>query len=371
MHRPRAPCARRPHLRDTDRARTGHWRGPCLAEDVILRPCLAAPLIVAALCLARTAGAQEKDADLERARALFDRAGELERQGQWPAAQENLRTALRIRETPNLRYALGWALENDDQLLEARTEYELALRLSQRAGNEEVANLASQRIAEVDRKTPLVQVRIRGTLGRGTRVLVDGREVVIRGDAGTVPVDPGTRLVRVERDGRPPSEQSVSVTRGVLRVVELKGDDSISVHDENGVTTERSVLPWALVGSGGALLVTGAILFASSAGDASTRDEKTAQWCDAVACSNGMASRTETPEAAALRRDAYDAASRGNTKQVIGGIVGAVGAVGAVVGVVMLVQRSRGPETTKKASRLAIDAAPLTGGGFANASLTF
>lgn len=343
-----------------------------LGEGVLLRSCLGASVIVAVLCLARTAAAQEKDADLERARALFDRAGELERQGQWPAAQENLRAALRIRETPNLRYALGWALENDDQLLEARTEYELAMRLAQRAGNEEVATLASQRIADVDRKTPLVQVRIRGQIARGTRVLVDGREMTIRDDTGTLPVDPGTRVVRVEREGRAASEQTVSATRGVLRVVEVKGDDSITVHDENGaVTDRRPTLPWVLIGGGGALVATGAILFASSSGDASTRDEKTAQWCDAVACTNGMASRTETAEASALRREAYDAASRGNTKQVIGGIVGGVGAVSAVVGVVMLVQRSRGPEATKKTSRLAVDAAPLTGGGFANASIAF
>jgi hypothetical protein len=65
-----------------------------------------------------------------RARALFDEAGELERQGQWSAAQERLRAAIRIHETPHLRYALGWALENDDKLLEARVQYETALRLA-------------------------------------------------------------------------------------------------------------------------------------------------------------------------------------------------------------------------------------------------
>lgn len=339
---------------------------------MLLRSRLAVPVLMALVGLARSAGAQERDADLERARTLFDQAGELERQGQWPAAQERLRAALRIRETPNLRYALGWALENDDKLLEARTEYELAMRLAQRAGNEEVTNLASQRIAEVDRKTPLVQVRIRGQVARETRVLVDGREVMIRGDAGTLSVDPGTRVVRVERPGRAPSEQSVSVGRGVLRVVEVKGDEGVTVLDDRGRPAEgASVVPWMLVGGGGALLVTGAILFASSSGDASTRDEKTAQWCDAVACSNGMASRTETPEAVALRREAYDAASRGNTKQVIGGIVGGVGAVSAVVGVYLLLQRPHGPETAQKRSRLAVDASPLTGGGMANASLTF
>jgi hypothetical protein len=176
----------------------------------------------------------------------------------------------------------------------------------------------------------------------------------------------------VERPGRAPSEQSVSVGRGVLRVVEVKGDEGVTVLDDRGRPAEgASVVPWMLVGGGGALLVTGAILFASSSGDASTRDEKTAQWCDAVACSNGMASRTETPEAVALRREAYDAASRGNTKQVIGGIVGGVGAVSAVVGVYLLLQRPHGPETAQKRSRLAVDASPLTGGGMANASLTF
>jgi len=324
------------------------------------------------LGLGRSAQAQERDGDLDRARALFDQAGELERQGQWPAAQERLRAALRIRETPNLRYALGWALENDNKLLDARTEYELAMRLAQRAGNEEVSNLASQRIAEVDQKTPIVQVRIRGHVPASTRVTVDGREVVIRGDAGTMSVDPGTRLVRVERAGRAPTEQNVSVGRGVLRVVEVKGDDSVAVLDDSGHSREqKSVLPWVLVGGGGALIVTSAVLFASSSGDAGTRDDKTAQWCDAVACSNGLASRPESTDAATLRREAYDAASRGNTKQIAGGILGGVGAVSAVVGVYLLLQRPHGAETARKASRLAVDASPLQGGGLANATLSF
>jgi tetratricopeptide (TPR) repeat protein len=181
-----------------------------LVLSVLLRSCLTAPVLVAVLAFAPCVSAQEKEGDLERARALFDEAGELERQGQWPAAQDRLRAALRIRETANLRYALAWALENNGKLIEARTEYEVAQRLAQRAGNEEVSKLAATRIVEVDRKTPLVQVRIKGRIARDTRVLVDGRDVVIRGDSGTVPVDPGSQLVRVERAGRPPSEQSAS-----------------------------------------------------------------------------------------------------------------------------------------------------------------
>ena len=73
-----------------------------------------------------------------------------------------------------------------------------------------------------------------------------------------------------------------------------------------------------------------------------------------------------------LRREAYDAASRGNTKQIAGGILGGVGAVSAVVGVYLLLQRPHGAETARKASRLAVDASPLQeGGGLANATLSF
>ena len=340
-----------------------------LVAIVILRSHLGAPLLVATLCLAPTARAQ---GDLDRARALFDQAGELERQGQWAAAQDHLRAALRIRETPNLRYALGWALENDDHLLEARTEYELALRLAQRAGTDEVSALATARIAEVDRKTPLVQVRIRGQLARDTRVFVDGREVAIRGDAGTLPVDPGSRLVRIERAERATTEQTVSVGRGVLRVVEVKGDDSVAVFDENGAVTDRkpTVLPWVLVGGGGALVITGIALFVSSSGDARTRDDKTAQWCDATACANGAATLPETPQAALMRREAYDATSRGTTKQIVGGVLGGVGAVGIGVGVYLLLHRASGKETAK-ASRVSVDASPVTGGASAAASFVF
>jgi hypothetical protein len=342
-----------------------------LAQGVLPRPRFAASLVVAVLCFAPAVSAQEKDRDLERARALFDQAGELERQGQWPVAQERLREALRIRETPNLRYALAWALENDDKLIEARTEYELALRLAQRANNDEVSNLASARIAEVDRKIPLVQVRIRGAIARDTRVIVDGREVVIRGDAGTMPVDPGSRTVRVERGGRVASEETVTVSRGVLRVVELKGDDSVAVLDDNGAPERRTgALPWVLVGGGGALLVTGVVLLASSSSDAHARDDKTAQWCDATACVNGAATRAETPEASLLRREAYDAASRGNTKQILGGVLGGVGAVGIGVGAYLLLHRSSAPESPK-AGRVSVDASPIAGGATVGASFVF
>lgn len=338
-----------------------------------LRPRLGAPVLLAILSLAPRALAEPSD--LERARTLFDEAGELERQGQWAAAQDRLRAALRIRETPHLRYALGWALENDQLLIEARTEYEVALRLAQRGNAEEVSRLASSRIVEVDRKIPLLQIHVRGRLARDTHVFVDGHELVVHGDIGTLPVDPGARTVRVERSGKTASEEAVTVAPGVFRVVEVQGDTS-GVLDDPAVqpdTRRRSVLPWVLIGGGGALTLGGLGLFVSSASDSSTRDDNMAKWCEATACVNGTnATRPETAEAAGFRREAYDAASRGNTKQVVGAVIGGVGLVGIAAGTYLLV-KNRERDDAPRAARpgVRIDATALPGGGAVGAFGTF
>jgi hypothetical protein len=316
---------------------------------------------------------------LQRARTLFDEAGELETQGQWGAAQDRLRAALAIRETPHLRYALGWALENGGRLLEARTEYELALRLARRDGAAEVSRMAATRVAEVERKIPLLQFRVRGALAKDTRVLVDGRDVLVDANGGTAQVDPGPRVVRIERSRASATELSFTIAQGALRVVDVRGDEvsgqagapsgsSDGERDMNGAST----LPWILVGGGGALVIGGALLFVSSSSDASTRDDSTLRWCDATACANGVATLPETADAAALRREAYDAASRGNTKQIAGAVIGGVGLASLATGAVLLLTQGGRTEATRASRRtVELHGAPLQGGAMAGASFTF
>lgn len=333
-------------------------------------------LVVATLAMSRTAHADA--ADLQRARVLFDEAGELELQGQWNAAEDRLRAALRIRETPHLRYALGWALENGGHLLEARTEYELALRLARRDGAPDVSRIAATRVAEVERKIPLVQIRVRGALAKDTRVIVDGRDVVVGPNGGTTQVDPGTRIVRIERSGETATELSFSIAQGALRVVDVRGDagatDAASPNDGGRDASGGGgrTLPWLLIGGGGALALGGTLLFVSSASDAASRDESTRRWCDATACADGAATRPETAEAAAFRREAYDDASRGNAKQIAGAVVGGLGIASVVAGTYLLLTAPQRAESRRSArSALALEAAPLKGGAFAGASLTF
>jgi hypothetical protein len=338
-------------------------------------------VLLAAVAVCPSARADE--ADLQRARALFDEAGELEREGRWSAAQEKLRAALRIRETAHLRYALGWALENDDKLLEAKAEYRTALRLADRGGADEVRRLATERVAEIDAKTPIIEVRLGEDHGGRARVVVDGRATPLQGRSARVPVNPGARVVRVVEGSGAPTERIVYVARGETRVVDLgtADDGSAPRASEDGpreITSDAArgrpapvpVVPWILVGGGAALAVGGVALFASSSSDAAARDDSLRQWCTATACVDGRtATIPESAEAAALRRDAFAAADRGNMKQLFGGILGGVGLVTAGVGAYLLV-RNKG-EGQDTAGTVTVSGAPLPGGGMAGAAVRF
>lgn len=108
--------------------------------------------LIVPLALTFSIHASAQSTDLERARALYDEAGEAERAGRWGVAQDRLRAAIRIHETPHLRYALGWALENDGRSSEAQVEYRTALDLARASNNEEVSQLASARLEALERK---------------------------------------------------------------------------------------------------------------------------------------------------------------------------------------------------------------------------
>lgn len=357
-------------------------RGMLVLAIVRLGACraIAAGLVVGAAML-RVAPACAADPDLERARALFEEAGELERHGQWSGAEEKLRQALRLRETPQLHYALGWALENEDKLIEARVEYETTVKQGQnRSGSEEATRLAKERLADLERKMPIIKVRVTGSAKDTARVVIDGKEIKREDDMATTPVNPGSHVIRVERTGTEESiEQMAYVGRSTVRSVDVDTGDVVanenSAHDRHAIPPLRMteatssdeardhVLPYLLVSSGAAAVVGGIVLFAASASDASDRDEAQSRWCLATACQGTRATRAETAEAASYRREAQDAADAGNTKQAIGLALGGAGVVAAALGAYFFIkQRETGVHA---------HVSPLPGGAYAGATLAF
>jgi hypothetical protein len=320
------------------------------------------------------------DADTERARALFDEAGELERRGRWRDAQERLRAALRLREMLQLHYALGWALENDDNLLEATDAYVTAARLGrERRDGAEVTRLSSLRFATVEREMPVLRVRIRGG---PARVVVDGREVPREGGVASAHVNPGSHVIRVERHGRGAVEQIDYVGRSAVRTIEIADADfrtalkpirsgTQASRSKGGANAGRDepVLPWLLLSGGVALLVGGGALVVSAGDDAERRDVMHGRWCAAVACTGARPARTETAEAASWRREAEDAAATSSAKQAAGLSLGGLGLLTATVGILALIT---GDESSKDTTtRAKASAAPLPGGAHVRASFLF
>lgn len=341
------------------------------------------------------------DAETERARALFEEAGELERHGQWGAAQERLRAALRLRETPQLYYALGWALENDDKLLEAKAEYETTIRVGRERPNpgaEEAVRLAAARLADLEKKMPSVKVRLVGAppARATTHVIVDGREIK-RGDddVATTPVNPGSHVIRVERGSMTSAiEQMVYIGRGTVRTIDVDAGAApeaaigatrdtaqdrhakpLSVATTKTPTAHKpNVVPWVLLSGGVALIAGSTALLLSASSDADKRDENQSRWCAATACTGGVtATRPETAEAASYRQEASDATSSGNTKQAFGLALGGVGIVSAAVGTILLVrgEDDRVEERPRSGSRVRANAAPIAGGAFGTVGLAF
>ena len=345
---------------------------------------------LAFLCV--TLSALAGDGDTERARSLFEQAGELERRGQWGAAQDRLRAALRLRETPQLYFAVGWALENDDKLIEATVEYETAARLGREkwggGGGEEAVRLATARLADLDRKMPLIRVRVAGGAKSNARVFVDGREINWEDGIAATPVNPGSHVIRVERGSEGSVEQMVYVGRSAVRTIDVDAGETVAPSDTTrerykeppttaaalshpAATNGRPPLfPWLLV-SGGVAFVAGSVaLLVSSDADADTRDAMQARWCTATACVGTSATRPESVEATSYRREASDAADTVNSKQTIGLMLGVVGLVVATAGTIMLF-RERERSSEKRVTSMHGGGAPMPGGGLVSATFAF
>jgi hypothetical protein len=314
--------------------------------------------------------ARGADSDTARARALFEAAGELERDGRWSAAQDRLRAALRLRETPQLHFALGWALENDDKLIEAKVAYETAARLGrERQGAEEALRLAIARLGDLETMTPIIRVRLASSTSKpNARVIVDGSEVLRadfdksrrsrrRGVVGAEPqdniaatlVNPGSHVVRIERGASGATEHMVYVGRSAERTVDVDTNETVATSDttqnDHGPTTAAPAPPIA-------------------SGDPTSDREALVPW---LVLSGGVA--FVAAGGALLFASANDHEG-GQTKEALGLTMGSIGLVGATVGA-MLLLRTIEPGLAHKTPTKSAMAAPIRGGGMATATFSF
>jgi hypothetical protein len=149
-----------------------------------------------ALLLPSVAAAQ----DVARARTLFEAGLEAARAENWEEAREAFRESLEIAERPSTLVNLAGAEVETGHLVEGAETYRRFLEVATGRRERALRRGAEEALAEVEARVPHATITIEGAAG-GDEVRLDG-EVVSAAMLGVpVPVNPGSHLLLVLRDG--------------------------------------------------------------------------------------------------------------------------------------------------------------------------
>lgn len=148
------------------------------------------------------------------ARKSFAEATELEKAEKWVEAEAKLREALAIKETPGLRYHLGYCLEQQGKLVDALVELDRADEMLRRGAKApDVEKLLASARERVKKSVGEVTVRL-GAGITGAVVEIDGAAVKPALIGKGIPVNPGQHVVTAKKTGRIPYRREVQVDAG-------------------------------------------------------------------------------------------------------------------------------------------------------------
>ncbi len=162
-----------------------------------------AAFLGATLLLALPASADPTPTEVAMARRLFVQASELEAESKFAEARQKLNEAIAIKETPGIRFHLGYCAEQLGEYVSALVEYERALDLI-RGGVKapDVQRLAAPARERVQARVAQLTLRLPAD-ARDASVELDGRRMAPALLGQAAPLDPGKHAVLVKAaDGR-------------------------------------------------------------------------------------------------------------------------------------------------------------------------
>jgi hypothetical protein len=187
---------------------------------------------LAAMTAARAALAGEPTkAEVAVARQHFDAATEAENQGRWRDAVDQLTKALAIKETPGLRYHLGFAKENLGLLADALREYQRAAVLMHSGmTSEEAQRFVVPKLEEMKKRVPTLTVTVPADV-KTAQLQIDGASYKTELLGTPIPLNPGSHAIAVAAEGRKPFQMHVTLTEGsaVTQAAELPPDAAAAV----------------------------------------------------------------------------------------------------------------------------------------------
>lgn len=194
---------------------------------LLLRKLTAAFLLLAlsAFCPS-VAWAQSSEATLEeappmptldQARTAFVEGRELLSQEKWSEAGERFAFAARAKNTPGLRYYVGYCREKEGRLLAALEQYRLAAELLEIEPAGDVQKLVEEAIPRLEKEIPRLVVQ---GVPEGAKLWIDGAERSV--EDHEYQLDPGLHEVLVKASGYHDSRQSVAVKRSSTAVLRMR-----------------------------------------------------------------------------------------------------------------------------------------------------
>lgn len=222
-------------------------------------------------------------------------AKDLERQGRFADAAEQVRAALELRPSLEGRLRLASLEARASHLMAATEAAETVVENATKPGTKRTKQKAQALLATLKDRLPELRVTLKGKHPDDVFVQVDDVVAPDLAQGKSRPIDPGTHVVSVDAVGYGKTTRSVTVQEGEHKDVELRLP--IPYREDPPEPTPEPPKPppaappnvpaWISLGTGAALIAAGGILKAS-AGDQVTDGQKNAATAGNVALGVGI-----------------------------------------------------------------------------------
>ncbi len=277
----------------------------------------------------------QESPSLEQARTAFLEGRNLIGEGKWADAEEQFRVAVRVKNTPGLRYYIGYCQEKQGLLVEAMATYREAEELLSTEKAPDVEQLVPEAIERVSGKLSLLLLE---GVPAGAQLSVDGKS---RPLSLQFYLNPGKHELRLRKDGYQDFVHQMSFEAGKrqrvvveMQPVQAKVVDPGPVDEvRDPVDSVQRAVFWSSVGVGAVGLgvgITGAVLLSSTKREVSDLNEI----ADAMSRGDDSACSAPSSEMGTVCSDLERGGKRANAmgNVMVGGFIAAgVGAAGAVV----------------------------------------
>ncbi|MCB9583856.1 MAG: PEGA domain-containing protein [Polyangiaceae bacterium] len=293
--------------------------------------------------------AQSKD-DLAKARRLFRQGLSLEAAGDFAGALAKFDEVAKVKLTPQVRFHMGRCKEELGRLNEALGDYRLAEYEAREAGAKELPEISAAK-EKLEARVPKLVITL-GEGAEGATVELDGVELGSAKVGKETVVDPGSHTVVVRLPNGGKWEETVDVTEGESKALELVPPEDLQVETppadipdvppDDEPTPEpkpeesSSAVPWIIGGVGAVSLVASGVFFLMKNGAESDLDGA----CRGSVCPKSVEDKQSSGESYAMW-----------TNVTLG-----IGVVGIGVAAVMLLTGgSSSPEPAREAKGLRWD----------------